>query len=62
VSFDVRPAGLPGLEVEVDLHAGLIVAESARREGIRIRFVDYLKVGVPVTIVTLGFGVWWLAR
>ncbi len=42
--------------------ANLIVAESARRDGIRIRFVDYLKVGVPVTIVTVSFGVWWLAR
>ena len=28
--FDVRPAGLPGLQVEVDLHAGLILAESVR--------------------------------
>jgi Na+/H+ antiporter NhaD/arsenite permease-like protein len=41
--------------------ANLIVAEGARREGIRIRFVDYLKVGVPVTVVTLAFGVWWLS-
>jgi len=40
--------------------ANLIVAEGARREGIRIGFVDYLKVGVPVTLVTLAFGVWWL--
>lgn len=40
--------------------ANLIVAEGARREGIRVGFVDYLKVGVPVTLVTLAFGVWWL--
>ncbi len=40
--------------------ANLIVAEGARREGIRVRFVDYLKVGVPVTLATLAFGVWWL--
>ncbi len=42
--------------------ANLIVAEGARREGIRIRFVDYLKVGVPVTVITLAFGVWWVGR
>ncbi len=41
--------------------ANLIVVEGARRDGIRIRFLDYVKVGVPVTIATLAFGVWWLA-
>ncbi len=41
--------------------ANLIVTEGARREGIRVGFMDYLKVGGPVTIVTLAFGVWWLA-
>lgn len=41
--------------------ANLIVIEGARRRGVRISFVDHLKVGVPVTIATLAFGVWWLS-
>ena len=40
--------------------ANLIVVEGARREGIRIGFFDYLKVGVPVTLATLLFGAWWV--
>jgi Na+/H+ antiporter NhaD/arsenite permease-like protein len=40
--------------------ANLIVIEGARRRGVRISFVDHLKVGLPVTIATLAFGVWWL--
>ncbi len=31
--------------------ANLIVAESAKREGVRISFFDYLKVGMPLTIL-----------
>jgi Na+/H+ antiporter NhaD/arsenite permease-like protein len=37
--------------------ANLIVVEQARRERIEIGFVEYLRVGVPVTIVTLVIGV-----
>jgi len=40
--------------------ANLIVIEQARREGIEISFVDYLKVGVPVTIITLALDIAWL--
>jgi Na+/H+ antiporter NhaD/arsenite permease-like protein len=40
--------------------ANLIVLEGARRQGIRIRFVDHLKVGLPVTLATMAFGLWWL--
>lgn len=42
--------------------ANLIVVEGARRHGTRISFLEYLKVGLPVTIATLMFGVWWLGR
>jgi Na+/H+ antiporter NhaD/arsenite permease-like protein len=38
--------------------ANLIVVESARTSGIRIGFVEYCRVGVPVTILTLLIG--WL--
>lgn len=40
--------------------ANLIVLEGARRQGITIRFVDHLKVGLPVTVATMGFGIWWI--
>jgi Na+/H+ antiporter NhaD/arsenite permease-like protein len=40
--------------------ANLIVAEGAARHGERVSFGDYLKVGVPTTIATLAFGIWWL--
>ncbi len=36
--------------------ANLIVIEQARRRGIRITFSEYLKVGVPVTILTIAIG------
>jgi Na+/H+ antiporter NhaD/arsenite permease-like protein len=41
--------------------ANLIVLESARRRGVKLAFGDFLKVGPPVTILTLAFGVWWLS-
>jgi Na+/H+ antiporter NhaD/arsenite permease-like protein len=36
--------------------ANLIVIEQARRLGVSITFSEYLKVGVPVTILTLAIG------
>lgn len=38
----------------------LIVAESARHQGIHLSFGAYLKAGLPVTLLTLAFGVIWL--
>lgn len=40
--------------------ANLIVAERAAARGARIGFVDYLKVGVPVTIATMLWGILWI--
>jgi Na+/H+ antiporter NhaD/arsenite permease-like protein len=40
--------------------ANLIVLEGARRHGIEIGFWEYCKVGLPVTLLTLAFGVFWL--
>jgi Na+/H+ antiporter NhaD/arsenite permease-like protein len=40
--------------------ANLIVVEGARREGVTISFRDYVRVGVPVTVLTLLVGVAWL--
>jgi Na+/H+ antiporter NhaD/arsenite permease-like protein len=36
--------------------ANLIVVEAAGRLGIRIRFIDYLKVGLPTTALTIAIG------
>jgi Na+/H+ antiporter NhaD/arsenite permease-like protein len=41
--------------------ANLIVVEGARRGGVEIGFREYLKVGVPLTLLTTGLGVAWLA-
>ncbi len=40
--------------------ANLIVMENANREGIRISFWEYFRVGLPLTIVTLAIGIAWL--
>jgi Na+/H+ antiporter NhaD/arsenite permease-like protein len=41
--------------------ANLIVVETARRTGTELGFVEYLKVGVPLTVLTTLVGVAWLA-
>jgi Na+/H+ antiporter NhaD/arsenite permease-like protein len=40
--------------------ANLIVIEQARREGVEITFADYLRVGLPVTAITLAIDIAWL--
>ena len=41
--------------------ANLIVVERARSHGIAIGFLDYFKVGAPLTLLTLIGGAWWLS-
>jgi Na+/H+ antiporter NhaD/arsenite permease-like protein len=41
--------------------ANLIVVENARRAGTELGFLEYLKVGVPLTLLTTVVGVAWLA-
>ncbi len=41
--------------------ANLIVVENARRAGTDVSFWEYLKVGIPVTLLTTMVGVAWLA-
>ena len=41
--------------------ANLIVAESAGRAGVRLSFREYLKSGIPITLVTLAWGIVWLS-
>ena len=40
--------------------ANLIVAEQAKAEGAPVSFWAYFKVGLPLTVVTLAAGTWWL--
>jgi Na+/H+ antiporter NhaD/arsenite permease-like protein len=39
--------------------ANIIVVEKARTEA-HIGFLEYMKIGVPVTVVTLAIGLAWL--
>jgi Na+/H+ antiporter NhaD/arsenite permease-like protein len=41
--------------------ANLIVLQGARRHQVDITFWQYVRVGVPVTLLTLLFGMWWLS-
>lgn len=41
--------------------ANLIVAEIAKRHGVQLGFVEYLRAGVPITLASLMVGVGWLA-
>ena len=42
--------------------ANLIVVERARSAGIEISFGAYCRAGVPLTLLSLAFGTWWLSR
>ena len=42
--------------------ANLIVIERAARRGITIGFWAYARVGMPLTVLTLLAGTWWLGR
>ncbi|MFH1037560.1 MAG: anion transporter [PVC group bacterium] len=37
--------------------ANLIMAERARKHGVRVSFLEYLKAGVPITILSLIWGI-----
>jgi Na+/H+ antiporter NhaD/arsenite permease-like protein len=41
--------------------ANLIVAERARMAGIEISFLAYCRAGIPLTLLTLALGAWWLS-
>ena len=41
--------------------ANLIVVEGARRRGVIVSLMEYARVGVPITLATIAFGVWWLS-
>ncbi len=41
--------------------ANLIVAETAKKRGVNLTFVEYLKAGTPIAIITLAFGIIWFS-
>ena len=41
--------------------ANLIVAERAKRADVTVSFLDYLKVGLPLTLISIALGAWRLA-
>ncbi|GIK62344.1 MAG: anion transporter [Chloroflexota bacterium] len=40
--------------------ANLIVAEIAATRGVKLTFMAYLRAGVPITLITIALGVFWL--
>lgn len=40
--------------------ANLIVAETAKKHGVDLTFGEYLKAGVPITLISLLWGIIWL--
>jgi Na+/H+ antiporter NhaD/arsenite permease-like protein len=42
--------------------ANLIVAEAARREGYKLGFLEHLRFGLPVTLLTLLLAYFWIYR
>ncbi len=39
----------------------VLIAERAERMGVPLGFAEYARAGVPITIVSIGFAVFWLA-
>lgn len=50
-------ATLAGNATIIGAMANLIVIESAKSQGIRIRFFEFMKAGLIVTLISLGFSV-----
>jgi Na+/H+ antiporter NhaD/arsenite permease-like protein len=41
--------------------SNLIVVERAEAFGVRLSFADYARVGIPATLLSVGFACAWLA-
>jgi Na+/H+ antiporter NhaD/arsenite permease-like protein len=41
--------------------ANLIVAERAAAHGVTLTFGTYMRVGLPITLITLALTIWWFA-
>ena len=64
VSMDVYPlwwalslgACMGGNGTAIAASANVVVLGVSEREGVRITFFDFLKLGIPVLIITVGVG------
>jgi Na+/H+ antiporter NhaD/arsenite permease-like protein len=54
-------ATLAGNLTPVGSVANLIVAERARVAGVHVSLWAYCRAGIPITLLTLAFGAWWLS-
>ncbi len=41
--------------------SNVLIAERAERMGVPLGFAEYARAGIPITIVSIGFAVFWLA-
>ena len=53
-------ATLAGNFTPVGSVANQIVVQKARSEGVTIGFLAYFRVGAPLTLISMAFGVFWL--
>lgn len=53
-------ATLAGNLTVIGSAANVIVFEAAKREGVEVGFGEYLRVGLPVTVLTIGVTLGWL--
>ena len=54
-------SSLSGNLLLVGSFSNLIVVERASAYGVRLSFGDYARVGIPVTLISMGFAMAWLA-
>jgi len=40
--------------------SNLIIAERAAERGVNLRFWEFARAGIPITLASLGFAVFWL--
>jgi Na+/H+ antiporter NhaD/arsenite permease-like protein len=60
VSAYGSPTSLAGNFTLVGSVANLIVAQRAKARGVELNFWAYFKVGGPLTVLTIAFGLLWL--
>jgi len=54
-------SGLAGNLLLTGSLTNVLIAEHAERMGARLTFAEHARAGVPITIVSIGFAVFWLA-
>jgi Na+/H+ antiporter NhaD/arsenite permease-like protein len=66
---DMPPGALHGLALFSSLSgnllligslSNLVIAERARERGVELRFWEFARAGIPITLASMGFAVLWL--